>query len=101
MPKMHVPTQWQIPITTTLMNTPTINELQNLRLAINHVDMALANLLAYRADLSRRAQAVKTVAGLPIVDPQREAEVKFRYDVFAPGSAEIAASILSWCRHGN
>ncbi|GEM_PF-984392 len=80
-----------------MINTP-ISELYELRRAINNVDLALATMLAYRADLSRRAQAVKTLAGLPKLDPQREAEIAFRYDSIAPGSVAIAASILHYCR---
>jgi chorismate mutase len=83
------------------MRTIPTAELISLRQTINTVDMALANLLAYRADLSHRAQAVKAVAGLPNLDPQREEEVKFRYNVLAPGSAPVAASILNWCRNEN
>jgi chorismate mutase len=78
------------------MNTP---DLKNLRQAIDGVDTALADLLACRADLSRKAQAAKAQAGLSILDPARENEVQQRYEHTGRGLSSVAQAILEWCRH--
>ena len=73
-------------------------ELQRLRDAIDGVDDKLAALLVCRAKLSRRAQAAKRQAGVPILDCNREVEIQCRYERVAPGSASVADAIVEWCR---
>ncbi len=49
--------------------------LQRLRAQSEDVDVALADLLARRVALARETAAAKGAVGLPLLDPQREAEV--------------------------
>ena len=50
-------------------------ELAQCRGEIEDLDRRLIALLAERVSLGKRTAALKTAAGLPILDPQREAEV--------------------------
>jgi chorismate mutase len=50
-------------------------DLATLRDEIAGVDAAILDLLARRHDLARRVGAAKRAAGVPIVDPAREAAV--------------------------
>ena len=50
-------------------------ELAQCRGEIEDLDRRLIGLLADRVALGKRTAALKTAAGLPILDPQREAEV--------------------------
>lgn len=50
-------------------------ELEELRGAIEAVDDRLIELLAERVRLARRVGVAKRAAGLPTLDPQREAAV--------------------------
>lgn len=50
-------------------------ELAQCRGEIEDLDRRLIGLLAERVSLGKRTAALKTAAGLPILDPQREAEV--------------------------
>src|SRR4051812_25379079 len=50
-------------------------ELSACRMRIEDVDSRLVALLAERVDLGRRTAALKRAAGLPLLDPRREAEV--------------------------
>ena len=50
-------------------------ELAECRAEIEKVDRQLIQLLAARMALGRRTATIKRAAGLPILDPQREAEV--------------------------
>ena len=50
-------------------------ELGECRSAIEELDRKLIALLAERVALGKRTAALKRTAGLPILDPQREAEV--------------------------
>ena len=50
-------------------------ELAECRTKIEEIDRRLIALLAERVALGKRTAALKTAAGLPILDPQREAEV--------------------------
>lgn len=50
-------------------------ELAACRTAIEDVDRRLIALLAERVTLGRKTAGMKRAAGLPILDPQREAEV--------------------------
>ncbi|CAN5752032.1 chorismate mutase [soil metagenome] len=50
-------------------------ELTNCRAEIEQIDRQLVELLAARMALGRRTATIKRAAGLPILDPQREAEV--------------------------
>jgi chorismate mutase len=50
-------------------------ELATCRTQIEEIDRKLVALLAERVALGRKTATVKRAAGLPILDPQREAEV--------------------------
>ena len=50
-------------------------ELAECRTEIEDLDRRLVVLLAERVALGRRTATLKKAAGLPILDPQREAEV--------------------------
>lgn len=50
-------------------------ELSTCRSQIEEVDGRLVALLAERVELGRRTAALKRAAGLPLLDPRREAEV--------------------------
>ncbi len=50
-------------------------ELAACRSAIEDIDRRLIALLAERVALGRKTATMKRAAGLPILDPQREAEV--------------------------
>ena len=50
-------------------------ELARCRMEIEDVDRRLVALLAERVALGRKTATIKRAAGLPILDPQREAEV--------------------------
>ena len=50
-------------------------ELVECRAEIEQIDRQLIQLLATRMALGRKTATIKRAAGLPILDPQREAEV--------------------------
>lgn len=50
-------------------------QLAACRTEIEEIDRRLIGLLAERVSLGRRTATIKRAAGLPILDPQREAEV--------------------------
>ena len=50
-------------------------ELANCRTHIEEIDLKLVALLAERMALGQRTAGLKRAAGLPILDPGREAEV--------------------------
>lgn len=50
-------------------------ELAQCRAEIEEIDQRLVELLAERVALGRKTATIKRAAGLPILDPQREAEV--------------------------
>jgi chorismate mutase len=50
-------------------------ELARCRTEIEEIDRRLIALLAERVALGRKTAKIKRAAGLPILDPQREAEV--------------------------
>ena len=50
-------------------------ELTTCRAEIEKIDRQLVELIAARMALGRRTATIKRAAGLPILDPQREAEV--------------------------
>jgi chorismate mutase len=52
-----------------------LSELTQCRTQIEGVDRRLVALLAERVTLGRRTATLKRAAGMPILDPQREAEV--------------------------
>lgn len=56
------------------MTTPT-EELAACRKEIQDMDRAMVELLAERVALGRRIGSLKRAAGLPVLDPGREAEV--------------------------
>ncbi len=53
-------------------------ELADCRNAIEVVDHRIVSLLADRVELARRTAGIKRAAGMPILDPQREAEAIWR-----------------------
>ncbi|MCZ7637612.1 MAG: chorismate mutase [Verrucomicrobia bacterium] len=73
-------------------------DLQPLRRAIDGLDDALTGLLVCRVCLSHQAQALKVQAGLPTLDPGREAEIQGRYERRWCGAAVVARAILNLCR---
>ena len=58
-------------------------ELGRIRDEIEAIDRALVELIAKRVQLARRIGAVKRAAGLPTLDPPREAAVVRRAGVLA------------------
>ncbi len=50
-------------------------ELRECRTAIEGIDQEILALLARRVSIGRRVGALKQRAGLPVLDPKREAEV--------------------------
>jgi chorismate mutase len=52
-----------------------MSELARCRMQIEALDRQLIALLAERVALGRRTATLKRAAGMPILDPQREAEV--------------------------
>ena len=50
-------------------------ELAGCRAAIEDLDLRIISLLAERVALGQQTAGLKRTAGLPILDPQREAEV--------------------------
>jgi chorismate mutase len=55
--------------------TDVAEELARLRAAIEELDDTLVRLIAERTRLARAAGAMKRAAGLPVLDPAREAAV--------------------------
>jgi chorismate mutase len=58
-------------------------ELAEIRQEIERIDRALIELIAERVQLARRIGAVKKAAGLPTLDPPREAAVVRRAGALA------------------
>lgn len=56
-------------------DAPAAAELESLRAGIEAVDRQLIELLAQRVELARQAGLLKRAAGLPVLDPAREAAV--------------------------
>ncbi len=52
-----------------------LSELADCRAQIEEIDLKLIALLAERVALGQRTGVLKQAAGLPILDPQREAQV--------------------------
>ena len=52
-----------------------LTELATCRAAIEELDQRIVALLAERIALGQKTAGLKRTAGLPILDPQREAEV--------------------------
>ena len=52
-----------------------MNTLEEIRERIDEVDERMAELLAERLQLARKAAEVKRAQGLPLENPQREAEI--------------------------
>jgi len=59
----------------TISRDNALDELGRCRLQIESLDRELVGLLAKRVALSKEIGAMKKVAGLPTLDPAREAEV--------------------------
>ena len=58
-------------------------ELARIRDEIEGIDRALIELVAKRVELARQVGAVKRTAGLPVLDPPREAAVVRRAGALA------------------
>lgn len=58
-------------------------ELERLREEIERVDRSLIELVGERVHLARRVGAAKRLAGLPVLDPTREAAVVRRAGTLA------------------
>lgn len=58
-----------------MTNSDPLAELVQCRAEIEEIDRRLIALLAERVTLGRKTATIKRAAGLPILDPQREAEV--------------------------
>jgi len=56
-------------------SAPANAQLSRLREEIEHVDRTLVELIAKRVELARAVGAAKRAAGLPTLDPAREASV--------------------------
>jgi chorismate mutase len=63
--------------------TNAVTELARCRDDIEHVDREIVRLLAQRVALGQRTGALKRDAGLPILDPTREAAVIRRVTIVA------------------
>lgn len=74
------------------------DELHRLRSEIEETDRALVRLIARRVEMARRVGAVKHDAGLPPLDPAREAAVIRRVGEIAreEGVSEEAIRELFW-----
>lgn len=68
-------------------------QLSACRAEIEGIDRELVALLAKRVALGRRTATLKRAAGLPILDPQREAEV-IRRAVAAAREHELPAEAI-------
>lgn len=80
-------------------------ELADCRTAIEDIDRRIVELLAARVALGQRTAELKEAAGLPLLDPRREAEVIRRVteigrDEGMPSEAirEIFWQIVGMCR---
>ena len=74
------------------------NELARCRAEIERIDAAIVELLARRMALGRRTGALKREAGMPILDPTREAAVIRRATTLArdAGIAPEAVREVFW-----
>jgi chorismate mutase len=59
----------------TATDRPSEDELTASRTEIRELDRAIVDLLARRVAVGRRIGRLKRAAGLPVLDPSREAEV--------------------------
>jgi chorismate mutase len=64
-------------------NDAALSELARIRDEIEKIDRSLVELIAQRVQLARRIGAVKRTAGLPTLDPPREAAVVRRAGALA------------------
>ena len=62
---------------------PAIDELEAVRREIEAIDAKLVDLIAERMQLMRRVGSVKRAAGVPTLDPAREASVIRRASLLA------------------
>lgn len=81
------------------------SELNSLRDRLEDTDRQLIDLISRRLELAREAGTVKREAGLPTLDPGREAEVVRRAGVMAreagippEGVREIFWHLIGLCR---
>lgn len=73
-------------------------ELLRIREEIEQIDRSLIDLIAQRVTLARRVGAVKRAAGLPTLDPPREAAVVRRAGALAreAGLADEDVRYIFW-----
>ncbi|MBV9775189.1 MAG: chorismate mutase [Gemmatimonadetes bacterium] len=62
---------------------PALEELARIRTEIERIDQAIVRLVAERVQLAREVGAAKRAAGLPTLDPAREAAVVRRAGALA------------------
>ncbi len=74
-------------------------ELARLRLEIEQVDRDLIRLIASRVGLARRVGLVKRAAGLPALDPDREAAVIRRVSTVAREEGAPEDDVRSLFQH--
>src|SRR5688500_4431073 len=67
----------------TLSRDEALAELGEIRLQIEQIDRSLIDLIAQRVNHARRVGVLKRVAGLPTLDPPREAAVVRRAGALA------------------
>ncbi len=77
---------------------PEREDLARLRVEIEQVDRDMIKLIAKRVELARQVGAVKRAAGLPALDPSREAAVIRRVSEVAreEGAPEEDVRYLFW-----
>jgi chorismate mutase-like protein len=77
---------------------PSADELSRLRTEIERLDRQLVELIAERVRLAQHVGAVKRAAGLPVLDPPREAAVVRRAGEAARelGLADDAMREIFW-----
>jgi chorismate mutase len=75
-----------------------IAELSEIRTQIEQIDRSLIELIAQRVQLARRVGIVKRTAGLPTLDPPREAAVVRRAGALAreAGLADEDVRYIFW-----
>jgi chorismate mutase len=80
-------------------------DVTHVRLEIEEIDRALIALMAQRVDIARRLGRAKRIAGLPTLDPAREAVVVRRagtlardFGLPAEDAREIFWHLIGMCR---
>lgn len=68
---------------------------------MDHIDAMIISMLRRRIEHSQWLQRRKAADGLPVRDPEREAEIIRRYEDGLLGGSAIASVILIACRGGS